>query len=117
LLNNSIRVIIYYIKAIFAIKKEMMLMKIASNNDYKGTAFGDPARLATQDIKRVTKQTAQDTTKLDKLSTAASSAKSYPVEYKGTAFGDPAKFYSPDYTANSLKQVAEVKGSKFDITT
>lgn len=90
------------------------------NNDYKGTAFGDPARsLTAERIKDSklqianTNQSKAETTQLKsvensnrqasaadraKTTTAASkateaqaqSAKSYPVDYKGTAFGDPA---------------------------
>jgi len=39
------------------------------------------------------------------------------ADYKGTAFGDPAKFNSQvTYNKNSAKQLAEIKGNKFDIT-
>lgn len=90
------------------------------NNDYKGTAFGDPdqslaatrintsnLRISAADRSEAASELAKSAENSSRQASAASraktvtaaskatevqaqSAKNYPVDFKGTAFGDPA---------------------------
>lgn len=67
--------------------------------DFKGTAFGDPAKIASPANENTSK----------------TSAKVLPPNYKGTAFGDPAKTATQVSSPTSkLQQSAQLVGSKFD---
>jgi hypothetical protein len=72
--------------------------------EYKGTAFGDPAKF-NWDIKKRTDNSNRDIAVADQAKVAKllnsqkiagnetlAAAKGNPVSYKGTAIGDPAKF-------------------------
>lgn len=90
-------------------------MRVTSDVDYKGTAFGDPARSLSQNTTNKLSTQSAKVTDIGKLN--SNNAKSYPVQFKGTAIGDPAKFNSPvTYDKSSSKQVVEIKGNKIDVS-
>lgn len=98
-------------------------MKIDLNAAYKGTAFGDPAMSLKQntikqpEMKLAAKAEAPKAEVKTEKKLEAAAVKNKAAETKGTKVSEAAKMnVQATYTKDNSKQLAQTKGSRFDVS-